>query len=329
MDFLSFLEGIRTPFGDAFFSAVTHLGEETIFILVGLLFFWCINKKQGYYILSVGFVGTIINQFLKLAFRIPRPWVKDPSFTIVESARAEATGYSFPSGHTQCAVGVYGCIARLFSKDSVSTDSEIPTNKKRGILLIRILCILACILVPLSRMYLGVHTLADVGVSFLIATVLVLLLYPMMNKFLATPKYMHRFFGCMTAVSAAYLVYVLVYPFPADTDATNLASGLKHAYQMIGCILGLWIAYGVDERYTHFDTKAVWWAQILKLVLGLIPLLLIKSVLKNPLYTLLDGNYMADGIRYFLIVLFAGCLWPMTFRFWGKIGRHKQDISEK
>ena len=97
MEFLKFLEGLRTPFGDAFFSAVTHLGEETIFILVGLLFFWCINKKQGYYILSVGFVGTVINQFLKLTFRVPRPWIKDSSFTIVESARAEATGYSFPA----------------------------------------------------------------------------------------------------------------------------------------------------------------------------------------------------------------------------------------
>ena len=86
MEFLRFLEGIRTPVGDAFFSAVTHMGEETIFILVGLLFFWCIDKKKGYFLLSVGFIGTVINQFLKLWFRIPRPWVKNPNFTIVESA---------------------------------------------------------------------------------------------------------------------------------------------------------------------------------------------------------------------------------------------------
>ena len=92
MEFLRLLEGLRTPVGDAFFSFITHLGEETIFIVAGLLFFWCINKKQGYFILTVGFLGTIINNFLKLVFRIPRPWVRDPEFTIVESARAEATG---------------------------------------------------------------------------------------------------------------------------------------------------------------------------------------------------------------------------------------------
>ena len=321
MEFLKFLEGLRTPFGDAFFSAVTHLGEETIFILVGLLFFWCINKKQGYYILSVGFIGTVINQFLKLTFRVPRPWIKDSSFTIVESARAEATGYSFPSGHTQSGVGVFGSIARLFSKDAVSTGSEINTAKKRGALAVRILCIASCILIPLSRMYLGVHTPADVGVSFLIATALILILYPIVNKALENPKYMHIFFGCMTAFALTYLIYVLVFPFPADIDATNLASGTKHAYQMLGCIVGLWIAYGVDTCFTHFDTKAVWWAQILKLVLGLIPLLLIKALLKNPLYALCGGSYIADGIRYFLIVLFAGCLWPMTFHFWAKLGQ--------
>ena len=46
-EFLKLLEGIRTPFLDSLFSIITTLGEETIFIVAGLLFFWCINKKQG------------------------------------------------------------------------------------------------------------------------------------------------------------------------------------------------------------------------------------------------------------------------------------------
>ena len=59
MEFLRVLEGLRTPLGDAFFSMITHLGEETIFIVVGLLFFWCINKKQGYFVLAVGYRRTV------------------------------------------------------------------------------------------------------------------------------------------------------------------------------------------------------------------------------------------------------------------------------
>lgn len=304
MEFLRLLEGLRTPIGDAFFSAITLLGEETIFIVAGLLFFWCINKKQGYFILTVGFLGTIINQFLKLVFRIPRPWVRDPEFTIVESARAEATGYSFPSGHTQSSVGVFGSIARIHK------------NK-----ILRGLCISACILVPLSRMYLGVHTPADVIVSFVIAMALIFILYPLVNKLIEKTACMRLFFLCMSVLSGLFLIYVLVFPFPADIDLYNLDSGLKNAYKIFGCILGLWIAYEADYRFIRFDTKAIWWAQLLKLVLGLLLLLAIKSGLKWPLYVLCNGNYMADGIRYFLIVLFAGCLWPLTFRFWSQLGR--------
>ena len=45
MGFLRMLEGIRTPFLDSVFSIITHLGEETFFIIFGLIFFWCISKK--------------------------------------------------------------------------------------------------------------------------------------------------------------------------------------------------------------------------------------------------------------------------------------------
>ena len=64
MTFLYFLEKIRTPVLDLLFSIVTLFGEETVFMAVGMIVFWCVNKHKGYYLLSVGFVGTVINQFL-------------------------------------------------------------------------------------------------------------------------------------------------------------------------------------------------------------------------------------------------------------------------
>ena len=112
MSFLYFLEGLRNSVLDAIFSVITLCGEETVFMAVGMVIFWCFHKFQGYFLLCVGFVGTVLNQFLKMVCRIPRPWVKDPNFTIVESAREAATGYSFPSGHTQTSVGLFGGIAR-------------------------------------------------------------------------------------------------------------------------------------------------------------------------------------------------------------------------
>ena len=302
MEFLKLLENIRTPFLDNFFSLITKFGEETIFIILGIFIFWCVNKKQGYYILFVGFVGIIVNQFLKLAFRIPRPWVKDPNFTIVESARAEATGYSFPSGHTQMSVGSYGSIAKS------------TTNK-----IIRIICIIVCLLVPFSRMYLGVHTPLDVGVSIILALLLIFGLYPIIYNIFDNKKHMRIFVGFMILLSFMYVLYTEFFPFPANIDIINYQEGISNAYKILGCILGIWISFELDKKYINFDTKAVWWTQILKLVLGLIPVLIIKSVLKTPLILLLGNANIANGFRYFLIVLFACGVWPFTFKYFNKL----------
>lgn len=307
MEFLKLLEGIRTSFADAFFLTATTLGEELIFILVGLLFFWCIDKKHGYYILSVGFMGIVVNQFLKLIFRIPRPWVRDPDFKAVGGAIEEATGYSFPSGHTQSAVGTFGAIARIYKK-----------------IWVRIVCFAVCVLVPFSRMYLGVHTPADVVVSMIVAAVFVFAIYPIIGKIFENKRNMRIFFLCLTLLSSGYFIFVHAYNFPADVDAENLAHGIENAYKMIGCLLGLWLSYEIDERYVKFETKAVWWVQIIKLLLGLIPLLVIKEGLKAPFEMLFSGSYLAHGLRYFLLTAFAGCVWPLTFKYFNKIPKTRE-----
>lgn len=302
MEILRFLESIRTNIGDIFFSTVTQLGEETLFIVLGIIFFWCINKYEGYYLLCIGFLGTIINQFLKITCRIPRPWVKDKSFTIVESARAGATGYSFPSGHTQSSVGIFGGIARW------------QKNK-----IIRIICIAIAVLVPISRMYLGVHTPLDVGVSVISALLLIFVLHPLVKKSVGKPFILRILFTVMTLLSLGYLLYVNLYNFPSDIDVHNYESALKNGYKMFGCTLAIWLSYEVDVRFTHFETKATLPAQILKLVLGLIPVILIKTFLKAPLIALIGNSYIADGVRYFLLAAFAGCIWPMTFKWFSKL----------
>lgn len=301
MGFLKLLESIRFPFLDSVFSLITRLGEETIFIVLGLVFFWCINKKEGYYLLSVGFIGTILNQFLKLAFRIPRPWVKDPEFTIVESARAGATGYSFPSGHTQSSIGVFGGIARWNNNKTV-----------------RIICIALCVLVPFSRMYLGVHTPLDVGVSIVIALALIFGLYPLIRKSCENPKILRYIFLGTVWLACFNLLFLKLFPFPSDVDLNNLSHGLENAYKMLGCTVGVYISFEIEQRYIKFDTEAGPLGQLLKFTLGLIPVVLIKSLLKAPLLALFGGNYLASCIRYFILVMFAACVWPLTFKYFAK-----------
>lgn len=307
MDILYALEKIRTPFWNGVMSAVTQLGGEVIFIVAAVVVFWCVSKWEGYYLMTVAFCGTVLNQFLKLICRVPRPWVRDPNFTIVESARAEATGYSFPSGHTQNAIGLFGGMARWGGRRWV-----------------RIGLTALALVIAFSRMYLGVHTPADVGVSLVLAAALVLGLYPLMRRAQEKPRYMGYVLAAMLVVSGAFVVFVETCGFPADTDAENLASGIGNAWKMLGAVAGMTLAWLLDRRYIHFETQAVWWVQVIKVAVGMALLLAIKSGLKAPLLALLGHEGLAGGVRYFLLVLVAGAVWPLVFRPMSKWGKGKK-----
>lgn len=304
MELLYWFESIRTPVLDVIMSTVTRLGEETVFMLIAMLVFWCVDKRRGYYLLSVGFVGTLINQWLKIVCRIPRPWVLDPDFTIVESAREAASGYSFPSGHTQSAVGTLGGVARFTSSAWL-----------------RVICVVLALLTAVSRMYLGVHTPADVGVSLIVAVVLIFVLYPLFESTLWFPNRMYAIIAAMLAFSLAFVGFMEFYPFPADVDAANFASAVKNAYTMSGAVAGMLLVYVFDSKVLKFSTRAPWWGQAIKLVGGLALAVAVKAVLKAPLLALCGGHNVAHAIRYFALVLVAGALWPMTFRFYERFNR--------
>ncbi len=301
MQVLYFLEGLRTPFLDKFFSLVTHLGEETVFLAVAIIVFWCVSKKAGYYLMTTGFGGILVNQFLKLLCRIPRPWVKDPNFTIVEAARAEATGYSFPSGHTQNVTTALGCPARA-AKNVV----------------LRVVCIVLILLTALSRMYLGVHTPADVLVSLAVGAVFIFGFWPLFRNSDKNPAPMYVTMGALVICSIAFVLFVELNHWPADIDAHNLASGAKNAWLLLGCSVAMVITAVVERTYINFDVKAPLGAQVLKVVLGLAIVLGLKAGIKAPLLALTGGHESATAIRYFVLVIFAGLIWPLTFKWFAK-----------
>jgi len=304
MDFLYLLEKIRVPVINEIMLAVTTLGEETAFLVIGLILFWCVDKKKGYFVMTVGFFGTIITQILKLSFRVPRPWILDPDFTILEQAREAAAGYSFPSGHTQTAVGTFGAIAASAGKKQT-----------------RVICIILALLVAFSRMYVGVHTPADVLVGAVCALIFVVALRkPTLQGNL---KQMKITFAVLLAVALCFLLYVHLWDFPADIDVHNMESGFKNAYTMMGCTIGIALVYVVDTKWLNFSVAAKWWIQIVKVTVGLLLVLAVKEGLRTPLETLLPV-YSARAVRYFLVVMMAGVIWPSCFKYLSKPGENHE-----
>ncbi len=301
MDFLYFLEGLRTPWLDSIVSLLTELGGETVFLIAALVTLWCVDKRRGYYLLSVCFLGTLVNQFLKITCRIPRPWVRDPNFTIVESARAEATGYSFPSGHSTNSVGTFGVIA---------------TESRR--LWVRLTAVALCVLIPLTRLYLGVHTPADVLVGSAIPLFFLVAVRPLIYR--EDGKHLPKLLLGMLVLAAAFVGYMELFPFPADVDGENLAEAVKNSYTLLGALLGMICVYYADRKL-DFPTDAVWYVQLIKVVVGLVIALAVKEGLKAPLDAIFQGHMIARAIRYFVLVLAAGIVWPLAFPRLSRLGR--------
>ena len=311
MAFLRFLESIRTGVGDFFFATVTHIGEEVFFLALAIFFFWCISKRQGYYILMTGVIGTVVNQWLKIVCRIPRPWILDPSFTPVGDAVAEATGYSFPSGHTQNVAGTFGCIGRY--------------NKQRWV---KITALSVILLVSFSRMYLGVHTPLDVTTSLGIAALLVFAFYFVFESDESMHKFMPYLVGGSIALSLGFVIYVSLLSdgdFATAADLANLASARKKAATLTGCLFGLALVYPLDRFVIKFDTKGRWYSQVIKFALGIAIVLAIKSGLSKPLVSLFGNEYVARSVRYFIIVAFSGAVWPLTFKFFERLRIEKLE----
>lgn len=102
------------------------------------------HRKELVLLLAV-VVGTgALNYLLKLLFQRERPML----YRI-----AEANGYSFPSGHSMVAFGLYGIMAYLLWK-------HIP--RKAGRLTLIAVSTLFILTIGLSRIYLGVHYPSDV-----------------------------------------------------------------------------------------------------------------------------------------------------------------------
>ena len=304
MQLLYILEQLRTPAVTKALSALTYFGGVYGFMVLSIIVFWCIDKRCGYFMLSLGFLGTVINQFLKIIFRIPRPWVLDPSFEPVESAVADAGGFSFPSGHTQNVFATFGGVFAWTKK-----------------VWLKIVCAVLIVLVAFSRMYLGVHTPLDVGVSVVIGIVLLLVLYPVFRDIDRHPNRFYGFLAVLAVLLAAFLLYSYLWPFPdwmyAEEHVVNLIEARHNASILTGALAALTIAYTLDLRRTRFDTKAIWWAQILKVVIGLVVTLALIEGTK----AVLGKSDIVTGLRYFLGVLFAAGVWPMTFGWFGRLGK--------
>ena len=148
IDFLKLLEGLRTGFLNTLFEMITILGEETLIILIVAIIYFAFSKKEAKRLFFIVVTSTAVNTIAKNLVRRPRPFANGEITAIRQET---ATGYSFPSGHTQ----------------NIATLGTYFSERIRKIWFI-IVASVVVLLVGFSRMYLGVHYPSDVIVGLLL-----------------------------------------------------------------------------------------------------------------------------------------------------------------
>ncbi len=290
MEFLKVLESIRTPLLDRLFLLLTFFGEEVLVLAIICFLYWCYNKRLAYRICFSFFTSGLLVQTLKITFRVPRPWIKDPSFVPVEEAVSTATGYSFPSGHTQCATALYSTFAW-------------NTKKNRN----RIICYIIIFSVMLSRMYLGVHTLQDVLVSFGLTLILSYGTNYLIKRFELLDKNYKITALILSIISIIVAVYSLILLRGSIIDTKYAADCCKAAGAGIGFSLGWYI----ESTYIRFNEKAASPSkQVIKFLIGIGIAVLLKVGLKF----ILGSTIPADMLRYFILVLWITVVYPYLLK---------------
>jgi membrane-associated phospholipid phosphatase len=272
IEILKYIQSFSNPFLDSFFELVTMLGENIFFIAVIAVFYWCFNKTFGYKLAFVYLTSGAFNTIIKEIVKFPRPI----GYEGIRSSRIKtAGGYSFPSGHTQQASALFITLMMEFRKKWLY-----------------IIGVLGMLFVGLSRMYLGVHWPTDVIGGLMIGILWTITVV--------------KIFDWSKDREDPALLGVLVIPMMICLLLIKTAT----YYKAVGALTAMWAGYLIEDKYIHYVTKAVWWKQLIKLVVGFLGIILIRVYIKM----LLPLSIYSDFFRYALMGLWMTLLSPIVYR---------------
>lgn len=281
IEILRTLESWRTPFLSKLAEIITMLGEETVFILLAAVLYFIIDKKYAQKLIFIMCCGTGLNGIVKNFARIPRPFVVDPT---LKSVRVEtATGYSFPSGHTQTASGWMTVLAQKLKKTWAW-----------------VVAVVLFLLVGFSRMFLGVHYPSDVAVGLILGVGGALLfgwLYDRKENKLPV----------LAAALCVQLVFAVVFLF------MNTDEQFADYYKMFGFTAGYVMAYLFEDKYVRLSNDIPLWKRIIRCVVGVALALGLKEgfkILFGLIPVGLVGGLILQMVRYMVLAFFILGLYP-------------------
>lgn len=296
LDILMYLQSIRNELLTGIFTFFTICTEVPVITVLTAMLYWCINKKAGQRILFALAGSLNINVAVKNIVKMPRPI---GTKGLISLRTQTATGYSFPSGHTQTATTFW--------------TSMITQFKNIWIYIIGILMILGA---GISRLYLAVHWPMDVIVGWILGIILSILFIKLFDYIDNSKNY--------------YILVIIMLIFGVCTYFV----GGEDFYKLFGLYSGFALGYMVEDTYISFSTenkqrKNIFSkstskiegtkGKILRFIIGIISLLIVYLIFKNIENTFMIGQNeeiinIFKYLKYTIIVFWGVAIVPALFK---------------
>ncbi len=248
----------------------TFLGSLQFMLLSLPFLFWCWDAPRGFRIGLMLVASHGLNAALKVALHSPRPYWIDPAVP----AWGDQPSFGMPSGHAQNAVAIWGLTAHLIHKRLAVA-----------------LAAATCLLIGISRIYLGAHVPGDVIVGWAVGALL-------LGSFIRALPVLEEKVGKMdlkgqvllsTLASLAIIILYLLgqagmqgWQMPLSWGANALAASgeaidpfsAAEAFSAAGMMLGICSGYAILRRRGGFrvDGRS---RQLVCYLLGMMVLVLI------------------------------------------------------
>ena len=279
LQFLKWLESVRTGFLTALFEGITILGEETLIILLVVALWFAVDSKLAQKVFFITICSTGLNGVVKNIVQMPRPFDKG----ITPVRQETATGFSFPSGHTQ-------------NFATTSTFFAIKLKKKWFTILASVLIAL----VAFSRLYLGVHYPSDVivGVAFGVGMAF------LGNYLFDCAKDVKKLYVAVLLIFVPFIVYFQIVAHERFADF----------FKVFGMMGGLTLIGFLNEKTKPLSYDVAWWKKLIRIVIGVAIAFALKEGLKVLKMGGVHVELLVDALRYFAVVLAVGYLCPLFFK---------------
>ena len=292
MDFLYWLQSIANPMLDFIFENISLVVDQTLLIVIVCYLYWCYDKKIAHKLALGFFASGLVVQTMKIFFRIPRPWVLDSRIKPNEKMMETATGYSFPSGHTQTATSICYSVLEYFKKSKI-----------------KYILILFPFLMMFSRMYVRVHSPMDVCVSFLITSAVVFMCSNLLDQ-----NYKKNLV-LLCAIFSLMALAGLIYAHVIVSNGTSTYELVEDAVKIYGAVFGFSLGTVMEMKNLDFSIKERTVMEKVALVtFGLIGTIFMKSGLKF----ILPEMMIMDVFRYFMTIFWIMYIYPAIFMYYRK-----------